>query len=80
MYVIFHYVFSGSITSDYDKYGPIGVTFALMSYFIAIGVVISLGAVFGIVWHERKLLESTDATPGPSTTCDAESAIGSELT
>jgi membrane protein len=62
MYVIFHFVFSGSITSDYNKYGPIGVVFALMSYFIAVGVVISIGAVFGIFWNERKLPDTTGAT------------------
>ena len=54
MYAVFHLVFSSSITSDYKKYGPIGVVLALMSFFIAIGVVIVLGAVFGIVWRERK--------------------------
>jgi len=31
------------------------VVFALMSWLIAIGVVIILGAVAGIVWHERGL-------------------------
>ena len=35
--------------------GPIGVVFALMSWLIAIGVVIILGAVAGIVWWERNL-------------------------
>ena len=53
MYVVFHYVFSGDVTGDYNKYGAIGVVIALMSYFIAIGVVISIGAAFGIVWDER---------------------------
>jgi membrane protein len=37
------------------KYGPIGVVFDLMSWLIAIGVVIILGAVAGIVWQERNL-------------------------
>jgi hypothetical protein len=64
---VFHFVFSGSITSDYNKYGPIGVVIALMSYFIAIGVVISLGAVFGIVWNERKAANGTDVTAGVET-------------
>jgi membrane protein len=65
MSVVFHFVFSGSITSDYNKYGPIGVVFALMSYFIAIGVVISLGALFGSFWEERKLTDDTRATETP---------------
>jgi membrane protein len=62
MYVVFHFVFSGSVTSDYNKYGPIGVVFALMSYFIAVGVVISIGAVFGLFWNEREIADNTEET------------------
>jgi membrane protein len=47
--------FSGMVTSDDRKYGPIGTVFALMSYLIAIGVVVILGAVTGLVWQERGL-------------------------
>ncbi len=54
MYAVFHLVFSNSVTSDDKKYGPIGVIFALMSFFIAVGVVIVLGAVVGLVWRERR--------------------------
>jgi membrane protein len=43
------------IISSCDRYGPIGVVFDIMSYFLAIGVVIILGAVLGIVWRERGL-------------------------
>lgn len=32
---------------------PRGVIFALMSFLIAIGVVIILGAIVGVVWRER---------------------------
>ena len=52
---VFSVIFSGMVTSDDNKYGPIGVVFALMSWLIAIGVVIILGAVAGIVWQERNL-------------------------
>jgi membrane protein len=55
MEVVFSIIFSNTIISDDKKYGPIGVVFALMSWLIAIGVVIILGAVAGIVWDERKL-------------------------
>lgn len=55
MEAVFSVVFSGVVTSDDKKYGPIGVVFALMSRLIAVGVVIILGAVSGIVWHERNL-------------------------
>ena len=45
MEAVFSVIFSGMVTSDDTKYGPIGVVFALMSWLIAIGVVIILGAV-----------------------------------
>jgi len=35
------------------KNGPIGIIFALMSFFIAIGVVIILGAAEGLMWRDR---------------------------
>ena len=55
MEVVFSIIFSGTVISDDKKYGPIGVVFALMSWLIAIGVVIILGAVVGLVWRERDL-------------------------
>ena len=55
MSVVFSLTFSSTVISDSDKYGPIGVVFALMSWLIAIGVVIILGAVVGVVWQERGL-------------------------
>lgn len=55
MLTAFSLFFSGMVISDYDKYGPIGVIFALMAFLIAIGVVIILGAVVGLVWQERGL-------------------------
>ena len=44
---------SSTITSDYKKYGEIGIVFALMQLLIAVGVVLIIGAVFGVVWRER---------------------------
>ena len=41
------------VISDDNKYGPIGIIFALLSYLIAIGVVVILGAVAGLVWQGR---------------------------
>lgn len=54
MLAVFGLTFSSDVVSDSKKYGPVGVVFALMSFFIAIGVVIILGAMFGVVWQERK--------------------------
>ena len=55
MLVVFHFIFSGMVISYDQKYGPIGVVFGLMSYFIAIGVVITLGAAVGLMWQDRGL-------------------------
>lgn len=54
MDIAFRLTMSKTITTDYEKYGAIGVVFALMSFLIAVGVVIILGAVFGVVWRERR--------------------------
>jgi membrane protein len=55
MEVVFSLVFSAMVISNEKKYGPIGIIFALVSYLIAIGVVVILGAVMGFVWQERGL-------------------------
>jgi len=55
MEAFFAVTFSGMVTSNDRRYGPIGTVFALMSYLIAIGVVVILGAVTGLVWQERGL-------------------------
>lgn len=55
MVAVFSATFSGMVISSYNRYGPIGVVFDIMSYFLAIGVVIILGAVVGIMWRERGL-------------------------
>jgi membrane protein len=55
MMAVFSATFSGMVISGAQKYGPIGTVFALMSWMIAIGVVIILGAVTGLVWQERGL-------------------------
>jgi membrane protein len=48
------FYFSSTIVSDRHTYGPIGVTFTLVTWFIAMGAVLTLGAVFGAVWHRRR--------------------------
>jgi membrane protein len=47
------FYFSSTIVSDSRLYGTIGVVFSLMTWFIAIGAVITLGAVVGVVWEQR---------------------------
>jgi membrane protein len=46
--------FSAAIISDSRLYGTIGVVFTLLTWFIAIGAVIVLGAVGGATWDQRK--------------------------
>jgi membrane protein len=54
MEAVFNAVFSGIVINNNDLYGPIGIVFALLSWLIAIGVVIILGAVVGMVWNDRR--------------------------
>ena len=57
--------FSKSIIHDDKRYGPVGVVMVLVTYFIAIGVVVHLGAVLGRLWNERHAAanQTTRATP-----------------
>ena len=43
-------VFSSTIVSDSRLYGTIGVVFTLLTWFIAIGAVVVLGAAVGAAW------------------------------
>jgi membrane protein len=51
--------FSSTLVSDSHLYGTIGVVFTLVTWFIAMGAVITLGAVVGHVWLKRRGLLST---------------------
>ena len=48
------FYFSESIVSDGKLYGSIGIVFDIVSWFIAVGAVITLGAVTGLVWETRR--------------------------
>jgi len=52
---------SPAITQNYDKYGPIGVVFALLSWLIGFNAVMLGGPLAGHVWLNRR-----DATVGTS--------------
>ena len=52
--------FSAAIVSDSRLYGTIGVVFSLLTWFIAIGAVIVLGAVGGATWDQRKAPAGSD--------------------
>jgi membrane protein len=63
--------FYGSLTivNDSKTYGTIGVTFTLVTWFIAIGAVLTLGAVVGAVWRTRRggTPRRPDRKPAPLT-------------
>ncbi|MBV8994223.1 MAG: YihY/virulence factor BrkB family protein [Pseudonocardiales bacterium] len=65
MVIVFRLTLSSTIASDYRKYGSAGVVFAIMTLLIAIGVVIILGALLGVVWRERRE-HSSGEQPGSS--------------
>jgi membrane protein len=48
------FYFSSTLVSDSHLYGSIGVVFTLVSWFIAMGAVIILGAVIGAAWQKRR--------------------------
>jgi len=48
------FYFSSTIISDSRTYGTIGAVFGILTWFVAIGAVIILGAVGGVVWEDRK--------------------------
>jgi membrane protein len=48
------FYFSSTITSDSRTYGTIGAILGILTWFVAIGAVIILGAVAGVVWDDRK--------------------------
>jgi membrane protein len=52
--VFSRFYFSGTIITDSKTYGTIGAIFGIMTWLIAIGAVIILGAVAGAVWEERR--------------------------
>ena len=63
--VFSQFYFSSTITSDSETYGTIGAIFGIVTWFIAVGAVIVLGAVAGSVWHDRKARGSSGQTTAP---------------
>jgi membrane protein len=62
------FYFSSTIISDSRTYGTIGAVFGIMTWFVAIGAVIILGAVVGVVWEDRRgLADMAAASAGPTT-------------
>jgi membrane protein len=53
------FYFSATIIADNKTYGVIGAIFTIMTWLIAIGAVIILGAVAGAVWADRNRTKVT---------------------
>jgi uncharacterized BrkB/YihY/UPF0761 family membrane protein len=77
MEVVFAVFFSAMVISNDTTYGPIGIIFALLSYLIAIGVVVILGAAAGLAWQDRssRPSEASDL-PLPSGDCGSSCSAG----
>jgi membrane protein len=63
--VFSHFYFSSTIISDSKTYGTIGAVLGIVTWLIAVGAVIIIGAVFGAVWHDPKIGERENPT-GPA--------------
>jgi uncharacterized BrkB/YihY/UPF0761 family membrane protein len=60
------FYFSTTIVDNSKTYGTIGVTFTLITWFIAMGSVIMLGAIFGAVWQRRRSgITTRESSPDP---------------
>jgi membrane protein len=61
-------LFSSSLISGFNNYGPIGAMSTLLSFFIGLGVCVHLGAVFGRLWNERHGIQPEHSTSLEPTT------------
>lgn len=58
--------FSAAIVSNEQSYGPIGVVMSILSWLVAVGVVIHLGSVLGWLYVERRSRPApADGARGP---------------
>jgi Virulence factor BrkB len=64
--VVSEFYFSSMIITDSRTFGDIGAVFALLTWLIAMGVAIILGALAGAVWHNRRHQQATPSQRQPS--------------
>ncbi|MFI1068828.1 YhjD/YihY/BrkB family envelope integrity protein [Streptomyces puniciscabiei] len=50
--------FSDTIVANNQKYGPVGVVMVILSWLVAVGVVIHLGAVVGHEFAKHRAMRS----------------------
>jgi membrane protein len=56
---------SAAITSNYERYGPLGIVFMLLSWLVAFSVVMLGGPVLGAARHEHRMLNGRGRDPAP---------------
>jgi membrane protein len=54
---------SAAIIDNYEKYGPLGIVFMLLSWLVAFGVVMLGGPLLGAALHEHRVLTGAARTP-----------------
>jgi membrane protein len=72
-------LFASTLVSDSKLYGTIGVVFTLLTWFIAIGIVLLLGATLGAVWETRRARRAKTSQPRSSISDDAPVGGGPSL-
>jgi membrane protein len=66
---------STAITYNFARYGPLGIVFMLLTWLIALSVVMLGGAVLGAALHEHRRLRSTSGEPPDAPGDDPAGAI-----
>jgi membrane protein len=64
--IVSEFYFSSMIITDSRTFGDIGAVFALLTWLIAMGVAIILGALAGAVWHNRRQQPATPSQRQPA--------------
>jgi membrane protein len=54
---------SAAIIHNYERYGPLGIVFVLLSWLVAFGVVMLGGPLLGAALHEHRVLTGAAQTP-----------------
>src|SRR4051794_11822323 len=59
---------SGAISHNYARYGPLGIVFMLLTWLIALSIVMLGGPVLGAALHERRMQEAAARQPAERAT------------
>jgi membrane protein len=58
---------SSAISDNFTRYGPLGIVFMLLTWLIALSIVMLGGPVLGAALHERRTQEAASRTPTENT-------------